>query len=206
MQRELSMLQSHDLAFSRFCADGELIGQSLRRDDERMIARSGKWVWQSGENARPIVMDLRGFAVHQPLRLDNLSAKNFRDALVTQANTEQWHARREPAHDFFAYSRFAGACRSGRDANMRRLQPGNFINREGVVTPNNGFTAKLAKILDEVVGERIVIIEDEQHGFAWLRRPDESPSLPRRVVGTRRKCELARHRKARGVDHYALPR
>jgi hypothetical protein len=39
--------------------------------------------------------------------------------------------------------------------------------------------------LDEVVGERIVIIEDEQHGFAWLRRPDESPSLRRRVVRTR---------------------
>ena len=58
---------------------------------------------------------------------------------------------------------------------MCRLQFGNFINRDGVVTPNNGFTAKLAKILDEVVGERIVIIEDEQHGFAWLRRPDESP-------------------------------
>jgi hypothetical protein len=30
-------------------------------------------------------------------------------------------------------------------------------------------------MLDEVVGKRIVIIEDEQHGFAWLRRPDESP-------------------------------
>ena len=187
MQWELSMLQSHDLAFSRFCGDGELTGQSLRRDDERMIARGGKWIWQSSENARSIVMDLRGFAVHQPLGVDNLSAKNFRDALVTQANTEQGHARCEPAHDFFAYSRFGGSSWSGRDANMGRLEFGNFINGDGVVTPDNGFTAKLAKILDEVVSERIVIIEDEQHGFAWLRQPDESPSLPPRVAGTRRK-------------------
>src|SRR6267378_5441569 len=127
-------------------------------------------------------MDLRSFAVHQPLRANNLSAKNFRDALVTQANTEQGHAWREPAHDFFAYPRFGGSSRSRGDANMCRLQFGNFINRDSVVTPNNGFTAKLAKILDEVVRERIVIIEDEQHGFAWLRRPDESPSLRQRVV------------------------
>ena len=187
MQWEFSMLQSHDLAFSRFCADGELSGQRLRRDDKRMITRGGKWIWQSGENARPVVMDLRGLAVHQPIRVDNLSAKSFRDALVTQANAEQGHGRREPAHDLFAYSRFGGSSRSRGDANMCRLQFGNFINRDGVVTPNNGFTAKLAKILHEVVGERIVIIEDEQHGFAWLRPPAESPSLRPRVVGTRRK-------------------
>ena len=187
MQRELSMVESHDLAFSRLCGDGELIGQSLRRDNERMIARGGKWIWQSGENARSIMMDLGSFAVHQPLGVDDLSAKNFRDALVTQANTKQGHARREPAHDFFAYSCFGGSSRSRGDANMCRLQFGNFIKRDGVVTPNNRFTAKLAKILDEVVSERIVIIEDEQHGFAWLRQPDESPSLPPRVAGTRRK-------------------
>ena len=70
---------------------------------------------------------------------------------------------------------------------MCRLESGNFIDRDGVVAPDNGLTAKLAKILDEVVGERIVIIEDEQHGLAWLRPPDESPSLHPRVVRTRRK-------------------
>src|ERR1700680_1887201 len=121
MQWELSMFQAHYPACSRSCADCELIRQSLRRDDEGMITRGGKWIWQSSENARPIVMDLRGFAVHQPLRANNLSAKNFRDALVTQANTEQGHARREAAHDFFAYSRFGGSSRPGRDANMCRL-------------------------------------------------------------------------------------
>jgi len=77
--------------------------------------------------------------VHQSLRPDNLSAKNFRDALVTEANTEQRHARREPKHDFLAYSRFGGSSWSGGDANMCRLQFGKFINRDGVVTPENGF-------------------------------------------------------------------
>ena len=69
---------------------------------------------------------------------------------------------------------------------MRWLQFGNFINRDGIVTPNNRFTAKLAKILDEVVGERIVIIEDEKHGLVLLRLVFEFPSLRGRVVRTLR--------------------
>src|SRR5581483_4425439 len=38
----------------------------------------------------------------------------------------------------------------------------------GIVPPNLDFLAQLSQILDQVVGERVVIIEDENHTFAAI--------------------------------------
>ena len=114
-------------------------------------------------------MDLGRFAVEQTLCANNLSSKNFGDALMTETNAEQRHARGEPLDHFFTHSRFSRPSRTWRNADVRWPQFGNFIYGDVVVAPNDRFTAEFAKILDEVVSERIVIIEDEKHVVALLR-------------------------------------
>ena len=103
--------------------------------------------------------------MHESGSADHLSAVRFGDALMSETDAQDRNLGPESQDDFFADARFARRARSGRNADVLRRQVCNFIQRDLVVSLDEKFTSKLAEILHEIVGERVVVIDQEQHAF-----------------------------------------
>src|SRR5215467_10560365 len=101
----------------------------------------------------------RCLAVHQPRSAHDFSAVCFGDALMSQANTQNWSPHPERQNDVFTDPRLARRARTWGDANTIWCYCLNFLQRNRIIPPNDKFTPKLAEILREVVGKRIVIID-----------------------------------------------
>ena len=67
------------------------------------------------------------------------------------------------ADDVFADPRILRLARPGRDADALGFQRGEFLDGDLIVATHGRFRAEFAEILDEVVRERVVVIEDEEH-------------------------------------------
>ncbi len=106
--------------------------------------------------------------MHRPRRADHFAAANFRDALVPEANPEDWPLAAQVPHDLIADPRLARGARSRRDADAGRAHFLNPGDGNLIVSPNDRFDPELAEILHEIVGERIVVIDDQQLGHSAL--------------------------------------
>ena len=69
----------------------------------------------------------------------------------------------ERADDLVRQPGFARRARSRRHENALRLQRANLVERDLIVAPHLQLHVHLAEILHEVVGERIVVIYDQDH-------------------------------------------
>ena len=105
-----------------------------------------------------VVVDGGGLAVHQAIRADDVSTIDLADGLVTEADTEYGGGRAELADEFDGDARLVWCAGTGGNADFLRGEGFHFIDGEGVVTENFHLHAKLAKVLDEVVGEGIVVV------------------------------------------------
>ena len=57
-----------------------------------------------------------------------------------------------------------GRARAGGDDDGCRPELADLVDRHRVVPAHDDVRPKLTQILDEVVGERIVVVDDEKHG------------------------------------------
>src|ERR1700675_1370998 len=173
LHREFLMPQAHDDAGSVFvrspCADFQIAWQILLGDDQRMIAGRGHWRREAAKDGLAIMLNLARFAVHQVLRAHPLAAEGCADRLVSEADSEQRHispalaCKMQDQVDADAgFLRGAGSGRKHDAFGVHRL---NLSYGHFVVAANLYLGAQFAKVLDEVVSERIVVIEDEDHKF-----------------------------------------
>src|SRR5207248_4835750 len=139
------------------------------------------------KNACTMVRNRRCFPVHQLRGTHNFAAENFANALVTEANAEQRNVRSEFTNDLATDSSVARPAWSGRDANAFRNKFPNVSSADLIVASHQNLGAKLTENLREIVGERIVIINQEQH-LLWsqpcrlhLRQSLQATRLPLQV-------------------------
>ena len=169
------MSQAHDdaraILIARPRADFEIARQAVFGDDQRMIAGRGHWRSEAAEDGLAIVLNLAGFAVHQVLRANHLAAKSCANRLVSETDAEQRHIvlvlvlAREMADQFDADAGFLRSTGSGGNDDALRVHRLDLADGHFVVAANLNLGAQFAKVLDEVIGERIVVIEDEDHRF-----------------------------------------
>ena len=100
-------------------------------------------------------------AVHDRRRPHDPAAVDLADALVTQADAEHRSVGAEAADDLVARARVLGPARPGRDEHCVGIEADELVGREGVVAVDRRFGAELAQVLDEVVDERVVVVDDE---------------------------------------------
>src|SRR6195256_3372902 len=173
LNREILMSQAHDDAGSVFvrspCADFQIAWQIRLGDDQRMVARRGHRRRQAAKNGLAIVLDLTGFAVHQVLRANHLAAEGCANRLVSQADSEHRNISlalaRKMADQFDADTGFLRGAGPGRKHDAFGVHRFDLSDGYFVVAAKLYLSAQFAKVLDEVVSERIVVIEDEDHKF-----------------------------------------
>src|SRR5689334_17376104 len=80
--REFPVTHAHDFTVVGPGAHLETRGQTCTLDHQRMIARRRVGIRQSAKNAAAVMMNCRRLAMHELLRMHDLSAKRLPDALV----------------------------------------------------------------------------------------------------------------------------
>src|ERR1700674_1075931 len=126
-----------------------------------MIACRAEGVRHGAENTVPSVLYVGGLAVHHLFGMDDLAAEALADALVTEAYAEDRDLTGEALNERNRNARFVGRARSGRDDDEPAAQGGALGKADFIVAMNRDFLPQLAEILDEVVGERVVIVDHQ---------------------------------------------
>ena len=110
--------------------------------------------------------------MHQPAGARHGAPERLADALVPQAYAEYGDFSRK-CHDYvFGDPRLAGRARSGRNYDPLRFQPARFIYGDAIVPVHHGLLAELSEALDEVIDERIVVVDYQYHDIkSQIPRP-----------------------------------
>jgi len=164
---QCAMAQAHDDgAISVFCragGDDEIGGERLFGDDQRVIAGAGERGVQPFEDAFAIMFDAAGFAVHQVAGAHDLAAEGFADGLMAKTYAKNRNFAGHVANERNQNASLGRCARAGREQDAVGLERGNLLDGEFIVAMDLDLGAQFSKILDEVVGKRIVVVENEDH-------------------------------------------
>ena len=135
-------------------------------DDQGVIAHRLEGITQTGENTPAVMIDQRGLAVHAALGPDDLAAEHLGNALVAQTNAQDGDLAGPEADDFVAVVGLLGSAGAGRDNEVAGTELFEVATANSIVAENldRRLTGQNRNRLDEVVGERIVIINNH-HAF-----------------------------------------
>src|SRR4051794_3316639 len=135
--------------------------RKLRIDHKRVVAPGYERGFEAAEDRPAVVLDARRLAVDR-LAADDPAAERLRHRLVAEADAQYRHAglrqRRDRGH---RHARLAGRARTRRDDRLVRRPLDQLVHRRHVVAHHVEVGTKLAQVLDEVVGERVVVVEHE---------------------------------------------
>src|SRR5512133_1008666 len=181
VDRELAMANRHHLAVTTGRRDLQLVGEGRR--SQGVVAAGKEVVRQVAEDAAAVVAADARLSVDERPRLPDLAAEDLDDRLVATADTERGSTRREPADDLGRGAGSRRPSRPGRDHQMRRSQPLGLIGIDRVVPVDDHLGAELAEQVREVVGERVVVVDQQDHPRASLPSPSpasagRSPASP----------------------------
>jgi hypothetical protein len=105
------------------------------------------------------VVDRRNLAMHQFLGVHDLAAEGFADRLVAEADAEQRNLAGEFTNRCQRNTCLRRGAGAGGNHQIVGIEPRHFGNGDGVVAVNLNILTQLAEILDEVVGEAVVIVD-----------------------------------------------
>src|SRR4051795_5838596 len=183
LQQQLAVMREHrlgveldalgwELAVAQGHHDAAPAGRHLEavRDacvvhDERVIAPHGQRRGQAGEDRAPVVLDGRRLAVNGHVTHD-ATAEGLRHRLMAEAHAQGRHAGlREAAGDLDRHAGLVGRARPGRDDDPLEAALEQLVDARAVVAHDLELAPQLAQVLDEVVGERVVVVDHEDlHG------------------------------------------
>jgi len=157
------MVKTHDLSLGRFRSDLKTIGKGFTSDKEAVVARCVERIGKSFKKILPVVMDRGCFPMHQALRTDNLTSKNITHALMTETDPEDRKFSGEGPDYLVTDTGFLGSAGPRRNADPLRVHFLNFPNTDLIISLHQGIRSEFPEILDEIVGEGIVVIDDQDH-------------------------------------------
>ena len=166
--RLVPMDDGHDLAVlarGRYPKD---IRETVRSDHERVVARHVEWRRHAGEYAGAVVGHARDFPVHGAAGAHDAGAVRGADALVTEADAEDRDRGAKAADDIGRDPGLGGRAGAGRQDDVRGGRRRDLIERDRVVPADDGVMAQLAHVPREVVHERIIVVDEEDHASAAI--------------------------------------
>src|SRR6185369_4150460 len=99
-------------------------------------------------------------------RANHFATKRLTNRLMAQTHSKQRNFPRESLDHVDRDSRTVWRSGAGRDHDPLRTQTIlNLVERDAIVAPHFNRRAQLTEILDQVVSERIVVVDYQQHYF-----------------------------------------
>src|ERR1035438_2270681 len=116
------------------------------------------------------MLDRTGFAMHQLMRADDLTAECFADGLVSKADTEDGRFPGHATDQRNQNAGLAGRAGTGGEQDALWLEGSDFIDGDFVVAAHHDLRTQLAQVLDQVVSEGFVAVEHKNHGEISVSR------------------------------------
>src|SRR3984957_1305391 len=160
---EPPMPQAHYDPVVRLGSDHQLSRQTFPFHNQRMVTRRGKRVGQLSKHPLPIVMNLASLAMEQRRRTLYLPAKSRPDRLMPQTHAENRKLPRQFLDQLHGNSRLLWRTRTRRNYNALRFFTRDLLNADLVVAVHFHLASQLTQILRQVVGKRVVVIEQQNH-------------------------------------------
>src|SRR5262245_56328143 len=159
----LAVLETHDLAFGGPGHHFERGGQGLTLHQQGVIARGWKRILEAREQPTPLMNDLARLAVQDALGAHDLAAVDVAEALMSEAHAQHRHAAREALDHVVGHPGLARRLGSGRNDEPVGMLALQGVGRDLVVTIDARVAPQIAQRLHQVVGERVVVIDDGDH-------------------------------------------
>src|SRR5262249_28653580 len=157
------MPHAHDLAVIGPRRDLEVRGHRVRQYHQRVVARRRERVRQVREDAVTVVANLGCLAVHLSLGSGDRTAEGLADRLMSEAYAEDRRVLAEAPDDLERHSGVVRGAGAGRDHDPLGRERSDAVGVYGIVADHVQLGAELAEILHEVVGEGVVVVDDEDH-------------------------------------------
>ena len=156
---QLAMAEAHDDAVLGFGADLQGVRQAVALDDKGVIARRLERRGDAGEQRRAAMADRAQLAVHQHRRAHDRRPERLADALVAETDAEHGQLARRGGDQVEADASLVRVAGPGREHDGVRRQLQYACRRDRIVAIDTGLRPQLAKEMNEVVGEAVVIID-----------------------------------------------
>ena len=119
------------------------------------------------------MVDGIGLAVHQLPRAHDLASRRLPNRLMPQADAQDRQTTQKALNASDRDPRFLRRARARRDDQVAGLQDLDLVQRDPVVAVDLDIHGRvdLAQTLHEVVGERIVVVDDQDHDDAASGQP-----------------------------------
>src|SRR6476660_5498057 len=181
LDRQFAVTQAHDHAIRRLCRNLEGRRQGFPLHDQRVIPRRRERAGQSGEDAVAAVIDLGRLAVKHHRRPHDGSAERRTYRLVSEAHAEDRDLSRKLLDERDTNPRLGRRARSGGDDDPVELSAPrpDLIDCDHVIPDDVHLRAKLREELVEVVGERIVVVDQQNHRAPSELSIDSASSIAR---------------------------
>src|SRR5665213_3921052 len=170
----------------------EIGRHTVRRDSQRVIARGLEIIVKAAKDAFAGVMNARNLAMHRFRRAHDPAAIHLADRLVTEAHAKDRHAAVCGLDEVETDPGFVGRAGTGRQHDGLRLQRQRTGGGQFVIALYDDVGPQLSQIMEEVVGETVIIIDQKEQNapvtyFAapgWLlaRNAGGSEGLLRRRI------------------------
>ena len=156
-------------SFRRFGNNFQFIRQGFATDNQGMVSSGLKRDRQPEEYTIPFVKDRRSLPVHQAIGSNDFSSIHLADTLMSKANTQHGNSRSEMTDKLVADAGFVRRSRTRRNADFFWMQLLNFLNGGAIIPADDQFRAEFAEILNQIVGERVVVIQNQNHTICSAR-------------------------------------
>ncbi len=102
--------------------------------------------------------------MHEAIGADDVATIHLANALVAEADAEDGRGGTQCLDDGAGNARFVGRAGTWRHANAAGLERFDLSEIHRIIANDFHFRTELAEILHEVIGEGVVVIDDQQHG------------------------------------------
>jgi hypothetical protein len=110
----------------------------------------------------------------------DLSAIGNGDGLMSETDPESWHLRSETLDELNRVAGILGNAWAGGNHESFERNFGCFLGCHLVVADHQRLSPEFTQVLNEVVGERVVVVEDEdKHGNQTLDVRRQTPDARR---------------------------
>src|SRR5512143_815215 len=139
------------------CCDFKGCRHTFGGNSQRMVSRREEVVVESAKNAFSGVVNPRKLAMHGFGCSDDPSAINLGDRLMAKTNSEDRVATVSKPHKIKTDTCFIRCARAGGEHNGLWLQGASLGRRQLIVSPDDDLRAQLSQIMEQVVGEAVVV-------------------------------------------------
>lgn len=97
--------------------------------------------------------------MHHRLRTHDIAAERFAHGLMAEAHAHDGQSAGKVLHGRNRNACFFRGARAGADDQILRFQGFDFFDGDFIVAANQNFLPQFGKVLDDVVGEAVVIVD-----------------------------------------------